>query len=238
MFPDLDGDAFKIAVRSVERAINRLSEPKSNDLLVSLKDVGSFGKRVLPDDDSSFIWGPVGAGVTDDPVDDLQKLYARFVAQYDEQPQYHRDDAAIWKPVREKLAERNLASRLQSKTITSEIDRVEFEHAWKNGAWHCYQPLSFDLTTDENIREKAARWTGHMMALSKGREAFKPHFLVGMPSDEQLRGAYQSAIKILKMSPIESQIFEESKIDDLVDQIESEMRAHDAGNSERTGADD
>jgi Protein of unknown function (DUF3037) len=155
MFPDLNGDAFKGSVKSIERAIARLAAPEASDLFARLKDAGAFAKAVLPDDDSSYIWGPVGSGLTADPAETLEMLYNRFVARYDEHHRQHRDDAAIWKPVRDRLAERKLADRLQAKTISSSLDCVEFEHAWKNGAWHCYQPLSFDLANEENIRDKA-----------------------------------------------------------------------------------
>jgi len=52
--------------------------------------------------------------------------------------------------------ELKVASILEKKTIATSKDEVEFEHAWKNGNWHCYQPLSFDLATVDSIQEKAA----------------------------------------------------------------------------------
>jgi hypothetical protein len=80
-------------------------------------------------------------------------------------------------PVRDRLAELKLADRLQPKTIASPFDRVEFDHAWKNGKWHCFQPLSFDLANEETIREKARRWAGQMLALKEATEPFKLYFL-------------------------------------------------------------
>jgi hypothetical protein len=100
---------------------------------------------------------------------------------------------------------------------------VDFEHAWKNGEWHCYQPLSFDLANEENIRDKARRWAGHMLALKDASEPFRPYFFVGSPSDQSLARAYEAAISILKLSPGEPQVIEENRIDDLVHQIEDEI---------------
>src|SRR5262249_22303541 len=154
-----------------------------------LKDAGVFAKSVLPIDDSSYVWSSVGSGITANPTDTLEKLYFRFVARYDEQHRYNRDDAAIWKPVRDRLADRKLADRLQAKIIISPLDKVEFEHAWKNGAWHCYQPLSFDLSSEDTIRDKARRWAGHMLALQGASEPFHPYFFVGAPHDNNLKRA-------------------------------------------------
>jgi hypothetical protein len=228
MFPDLDSDALKSSLRGLEKAVKRLATADGSDLLATLTDAGQLARTVLPADDTSFIWGPVGSGITTNPSETLERLYQRFIALYDERQAHHRDDAAIWKPVRDRLAEKNLAGRLQPKTIISSVDKVDFEHAWKNGAWHCYQPVSFDLANDENIRDKARRWAGHMLALGDSSDRFKLHFFVGAPADLSLHSAYRAAIGILKLSPGDPEVIEETGIDELVHQIEDEIRAHDA----------
>src|SRR5690606_2275015 len=108
------------------------------------------------------------------------------------------------------------------------IDRVLFDHAWKNGDWHCYQPLSFDLASAESIREKAARWSGHMTGLSKSPEHIRPYFLVGPPERAALFDDYQRAIELLRASQLEPLGFEESNAVALVDLIEDEINMHDA----------
>jgi hypothetical protein len=226
IFPDLNAEAFKTAVRSIERAIKRLAS-EADDLFAAFADAGAFAKKVLPDDDSSFIWGPIGSGLTSDPVDTLDKLYDRFVGRYDERAPYHRDDADVWKPVRDRLEQLNLADRLQAKTIRSSLDHVEFKHALKNGGWHCYQPISFDLANEENIREKARRWVGHMLALQDASEHFKPYFFIGLPSDRNLSSACDAARRILELSPGQPQIVEETMIETFIHGIEDQMRSHD-----------
>jgi hypothetical protein len=110
MFPDLNGDALKGSLKNIERAIKHLASPQAGDLFARSKDAGAFARAVLPEDDSSFVWGPVGSGLTANPAETLSRLYSRFVARYDEQQRQHRDDAAIWKPVRDRLAERSLGT--------------------------------------------------------------------------------------------------------------------------------
>lgn len=226
MFPDLDGASLRESLKAVERGIQRLARKSRNDLLSPLSDAGSYARYVLPEDDTSLVWGPIGSGVARDASKTLEDLFDRFVARYDERHVHHRDDAAVWKPVKDRLAQEQLADCLRPKTIVSPVDRVEFAHAWKNGVWHCYQPLSFDLANEETIREKARRWAGTMLALKDSAEPFKPHFFVGLPTSTELSEAYRAAIRILQLSPGEPQIIEETKIDDLVRQIENEIRAH------------
>ena len=211
------------------------AEPQGANLLASLKDARSFGRQVLPDDDSSFLWGPVGSGLTADPAETLAQLYDRFVTRYDGRPRQHRDDATVWRPVRDRLVELRLADRLQPKTIASPFDRVEFDHAWKNGEWHCFQPLSFDLANEENIREKARRWAGKILALKEATEPFKPYFFVGAPSDRALEGAYRAALKILTLSPLSSEVIEETRLDDLVGLIAKEIHQADECSAPQNG---
>lgn len=226
MFPTLNGEAFKSALKMVARRVEKVGDREAGDMFSSLGDAASFARRVLPDDDSSFVWGPIGSGVTAEPRETLDKLYARFVTQHEGKQRSTRDDAAVWRPVRDLLLARNIADCLQPKTISSQVDRVEFDHAWKNGAWHCYQPLSFDLASGDNIREKAARWAGHMFALQGSDEAFKSYFVVGAPSDPKLHDAYRRALRLLRLSPGDPEVIEEDAAENLVDRLEDELKAH------------
>jgi hypothetical protein len=229
MFPDMEKSHLMGGLHAIERGISRLREQDLSGLIVAPGDAGLFAKRVLPDDDSSLIWGSIGSGITRDPAATLDKLYGRFVSLYDETTRSGRDDAAVWQPVRDKLIERHLADRLIPKTIVSPIDKVEFDHAWKNGAWHCYQPLSFDLASGDSIREKAARWSGHMTGLSKSREEVRPYFVVGAPADPALDDDYRRAIDLLRASAMAPAVYEESQVDTLIDHIADKIASHDAG---------
>jgi hypothetical protein len=125
---------------------------------------------------------------------------------------------------------KKLGSRLQEKVIGGPVDDVSFKHAWKNGRWHVYEPVSFDLADADGIKEKARGWLGHLAAVVAGGEdvePFKPYFIVSAPSDEKLRKAYDSAVAILRQVPNDPEIFYETQVDDLVAKIEDEMRAHD-----------
>ena len=226
IFPDVDTRLLTTTLKKIEQSALRFSRSERNSLLTSSNGAEAIAKTILPHDDSSFVWSSVGTGVTRDPRCTLDQLYSRFVAKYDEVARPHRDDAAVWKPVRDRLAELQLANRLEAKVIVSPVDRIEFEHAWKNGAWHCYQPLSFDLANEDSIKDKARKWAGQMLALKDSTEKFKTHFFVGLPSDENLLSAYQDAIGILKLSPSAPEVVEETHIEDFVRQIEIEILSH------------
>ena len=228
MFPDMEKSDLMSGLHAIERGVARLRDREMSGLLTTSKDAATLARTVLPDDDLSLIWGEMGSGITRDVSLTLDKLYDRFVGHYDDSQRTGRDDAAVWQPVRDRLIERNLAERLQPKVIVSPIDEVEFDHAWKNGAWHCYQPLSFDLTTGDGIRQKAARWSGHMTGLSQAPEPVRPYFIVGAPSDPALEVDYRRAIDLLKASALAPAVFDETQVDTLIDHIQDAIAGHDA----------
>jgi hypothetical protein len=230
-FPDLERSAFTSLMHSVQRSLQKISDTLgAADLLLTPADAATYAREAVPIDDSSLQWGPVGSGLTENPEATFERLYGRLVARYDTRAPNRRTDDDVWRPVRQQLEERHLDTKLQVKTIRGRVDEIVFRHAWKNGRWHVYEPVSFDLADAEGIKTKAREWFGHLSAVVVGGDAepFQPHFIVGQPCDEALQPAYKAAIAILRSAPNEPEIFSESDVDQLVSQIEDEVRSHGA----------
>jgi hypothetical protein len=236
-FPDVSRDAFTSAIRTVRRGIGAVAKRQFNEALFRRDgDARTFASMVIPHDDSSFQWSPCSSGVSNDPDKTLERLYARLVTRYD-RPSHHtgRSDDDIWRPIRDKLAQRHVPIDLGPKTISGATDEIEFRHAWKNGQWHAYEPVSLDLADADGIKDKARRWRGHLAAVGDGaQENLMLHFIVGAPSDTALMPAYKSAVEILRGSAFSPDIYEEGDVDTLVERIEDKARAHAARDSERS----
>jgi hypothetical protein len=233
MFPDLDRDAFVSTMRTIERQLGRVAERLANDgLVISDGDASSFAREVLPTDDSSLQWSPAGGGLTDAVEKVFDRLCARFITRYDTKQTARRSDDEIWKPVRQLIAERALMVDLEPKVIVGSDDKIEFQHAWKNGAWHIYEPVSLDLADAEGIQRKAYRWLGQLTSLGQTSEPFEANFIVGAPSDPTLDLAYRRALRILG-KPDNVTVYEEADVGELVDRIEDEVRLHNAEDQAR-----
>lgn len=228
MFPDLDREAFKSSVRVIERAVKDLAATYAKDDLFPLPgDALAMARSVLPHDDSSLQWSPVGGGLTSDPTATLEHLFERLVARYDSKAErIKRTDEDVWRPVKERLDRAGISAQLRPTVIHGRVDEIKFEHAWKNGVWHCYEPLSFDLADAEYIKDKARRWSGFLSTVRDAADQFKPIFIVGAPHDEKLMPAFTTAVEILRNSPVPPDIFAESDVDQLAAQMEAEISAH------------
>lgn len=219
VFPDVNGAVLKHDLVRIEKAFNKLSTNEDPDLFSDSYDVMNFAHRVVGVDDSALVWSISGSGVTSDAEKTLNALHSRFISQYDQEVLHRRDDADVWKPFRDKLSELRIAEIFEPKIIQSPINEVEFDHAWKNGVWHCVQPISFDLVTAAGIQEKAAKWVGNLQGLSKATENFCPYFLVGAPSDPTMTRAYQRAVEFLREAPLAPTVVLEAEMEKFADEF-------------------
>lgn len=228
IFPDLDREGFVDSMRSIDRGIGLIRKQVSSEgFFASQKDAACYARMVLPKDDSSLQWSPVSAGLSDDLEATCERLYERFVSRYDQSSPKRKSDDDVWRPVREMLSNRGVELNLETKKITGKTDSIEFNRAWKNGCWHAYEPLSFDLADADGIKDKARKWRGHLAAVSEGiSEEIQLHFLLARPEKQSLLNAYESAVEILKGAPFNPVIFEESEVKSFVDTIEDEVREH------------
>lgn len=231
MFPDLDSAAYKSAIKAAERSLRKAERMMSNEgMLKSDNTALDFGKIAVPLDDSALQWSPIGGGLTSDPQATFDQLYQRLVTHYDKSSVRHRSDDDVWRMVAAQLKEHQVPVDLQPKKVEGRTDSVEFRHAWKNGNWHVYEPLSFDMADADNIKDKARRWLGHLTAVKNGvKEDLQVHFIVGRPQTKTLVPAYEQALEIIRGVPFKNEVFEENQIESVVRKIEDEVRQHQAG---------
>ncbi len=215
VFPSVDTDVFRARMRRLQTAFDQIAEGDFSAVQATEQDktgrIEQLVHSVIRVDDSSLQWSSVGSGLSKDLPATLSDLFQRFVTKYDSDfANAPRKDDDVWKHFRTALEKRNVLSHLREKVIAVADDSVKFEHAWKNGAWHCYEPLSFDLSSVASIREKAHRWLGQVSSIKDAREDFRVYFLVGKPTDSGLNEAYEKAVSILRKAPASEVVEEES----------------------------
>ncbi len=230
-FPGVDGDVFKSLMRHVQSRIEEMGDRLKSDLPLEgmPASVMEIAHAILPADDSSLQWSPSGSGLTENLSQTLESLFNRLVARYDERPQQERrSDEEVWRKYRKSLESRHVLKHLQPKKITVQDDEVEFQYSWKNGVWHCLEPVSLDLSSAESIREKAHRWLGQVMSVRDAREQFKVYLLLGEPQQEALRPAFEKAVSILGKLPVENEIVREERAAEFSERFAHEIETHEA----------
>jgi hypothetical protein len=232
MFPDMDRDGFKSLMRYIEAQVDQVGARLQAELPFEdmPSDAGALARSVLPHDDSSLQWGPVGGGLCEDPRQKLEDLFARYVVRYDDKEVTRsRTDEEVWSRFKRALDERHVTARLQPKTIAVADDEVEFAHAYKNEQWHCIEPVSLDLALADSIKDKAHRWLGQITSVTSASERFRIYFLVGAPREPSLRESYENALRILAKVPVDHTIVTEDEAPQFADRLGELIENHERG---------
>lgn len=91
---------------------------------------------------------------------------------------------------------------------------------------HCLEPVSFDLSSPDGIKDKAHRWLGRITSIATTSDKFRLYFMVGQPQDEELGAAFDSALSILGKMPVETAIFREQQGEELSELLVKEVEKH------------
>ena len=230
-FPSVDSEVFRARMKRLQTTFDQIAEGDFSGAGAASHEaagrIEQFVHSVIRVDDSSLQWSSVGNGLSKDLPATLLALFQRFVTKHDaDLSSAPRKDDDVWKHFKTELDKRNVLPHLEEKVIAVADDSVKFEHAWKNGAWHCYEPLSFDLSSDASIKEKAHRWLGQVSSIKDAREDFRVYFLVGKPTDLGLKEAYEKAVSILRKAPV-SKVVEEESAEEFSKSVANAISRHD-----------
>ncbi|HEY4150726.1 MAG TPA: DUF3037 domain-containing protein [Chitinophagaceae bacterium] len=115
----------------------------------------------------------------------VNDLFYRLVEKYNSEPAAElKTDSHAWAKVYKSHFDRyGITPRLKEHTVNTNTDKITFDKAWKNGAWHCYQSLEFDLKKEDTIKNKVYKWFGIVKALQTSNEKLNLYFLTTSPQN-------------------------------------------------------
>lgn len=227
-FGDIDDKGFRLLIAHVERRFDALAEEINNQLAFDgyPENIEKIAKQVVPQDDGSLIWSPQRGGITQNPGEELQRLYQRYIGRhYQSNEKARRDDPQVYREVYRKAFERKeIAPSIVEHEVIAPLASHVFKHAWKNGLWNVYETLSFDLLDTDSIERKAHTWYGRSMHLLNAREKPKLNFLLGKPSLKSHMGKYEQAKLILGSAGNDVRLVEEEDASAFAEELESKIR--------------
>jgi hypothetical protein len=229
MFGRIDGASFRATASYIERKVTEVSERLAGGLLFHdpTQSLQSILSEVVPPDDTAIRFVPGGVGITENPGLTLEELFGRYVTRYENLSESaRRDENDVWRVFQEPLRSKEVFPHLVPKVIRAPNYEYEFERSWKNGIWHLFEPVSFDLADERSILEKASRWVGRSMSLSDSSEPFKLFLLLGEPADPRLGAAFQRASNLLAKIPGTRELIRERDAEQFADEVEQEFQNH------------
>jgi hypothetical protein len=231
IFLAIDHAHYRALIRYLSNRFEEISKELRDSLeKPAISALSDIVRRVLPPDDSSLQWSEPGGGFTDNIEEALSGLYLRLVERYvhgTELPS--RTDEEIAKPFKTRLERKRVAQFVRPKEIATADYHYEFPFARRNGSWHVYQPVSFDLIDPDSILEKGVRWFGRGSALHESSESFKIHFLLGEPKRRETQRAFDHAQRLLEKIPGETELVRERELESFADAVAEDIARHESG---------
>jgi len=230
-FPGSRATHIKRVIASINKTLSEIS--KRNGLLdfKGDNDALTMACNALIQDDSAFQWSTLKSGITSNASAKTEALFSMFASRYlDKSSRDRVTDGDIWRNFKSSLPNQKIIDCFTNKTISVSDDSIEFDHAWKNGIWHCIEPLSFDLKSPDRIRDKAHKWLGQIASVAQTSDEFKVYFLLGNPDNSDLAEAYLSAQQILRKCPADVELIGPDRYAEfgkaITDQIVSHNQMH------------
>src|SRR5437870_7897264 len=158
MFLDVNGEHLRSLMRYIQARFEEYATKLNGELPLDgrPKSIMEIATSILPKDDSSLQWSEPNGGITEDPAATMEQLYTRMVEKYEQRVQLpSRTDDEVWRYYRKALETKQVLARLQPKRIIAKDDEYQFDHAWKNGCWNLYEPVSMDLMAADSVRHQA-----------------------------------------------------------------------------------
>lgn len=187
-FGDINGNYLLATLKQFEKEVEIIAKRlESADLFTEYKSIFEITNSILPKDDSSLVCSEILEGVDIKAEAAFDDLFDRLINRYNEElSSEQHDDQYAWRKIYKQYFDKyNITPKLKSHSIQTKYDTINFDKAWKNGAWNCYQTLSFDLKKSESIRNKVYKWSGILTELKDAEEDLHLYFLTIGPSKHQ-----------------------------------------------------
>lgn len=181
-FNDVNGLYLISTLKHFENELDIIAH-RLGEIFTHYPSLSEITNSILPKDDSALFSSELMFAIDIDPRSAIDDLFSRLIDKYShETDKESHDDKYVWRKVYKQYFDKyQLTNKLSQHTVTTNHDNIEFDKAWKNGIWNCYQTLSFDLKRTDSIKNKVYKWSGILSELEKSNQELNLFFLTIQP---------------------------------------------------------
>jgi len=229
-FVDLNGHSLLNALKQFDKEINVVSKRLSAiDLFESYSSIEEITNSILTKDDSALECCSLNSGIDISGQAALDDLFDRLINKYnhDTEKDTH-DDKYVWRKVYKKHFDENgITNKLKEHIVQTNHDVIQFDKAWKNGVWNCYETLSFDLKRTDSIKNKVYKWSGILSELENSNESLHLYFLTVSPSKNKTIKKFIEDTLNRQSERIQVSIVTEKQAESFAVSVKKQIEAHD-----------
>jgi hypothetical protein len=229
MFPKAEGQKTIQTLNRFRKKLLIKKEELSSMFKPSIL-IDELTASVLPKDATvlQFSAGQTGLDVDLDAA--LHFLFKELVDKYagDTNKSETLSDEDVWKQKYKQHFERaGIINKLSTHIIKTKNDKFEFDFAWKNEIWHCYEPISFELSSQDAIKDKVYRWAGKLQGIKQTDEKVSVTLLSSLSQENSKMKPFINEYLNNDDQNVEVEVVFNDKAEELVTKISKEMKEHD-----------
>jgi hypothetical protein len=219
------------SVKTIQEALNIFSSRLNSEFVFrKISSLTEITNGILPKDDSALIFSEIKKTLDIDVQATVEDLFSRFVNVHlvDDEDEEVRRDKEVWNKVYKKhFDDYGISSHLGAHKVKTKNDELEFEKAWKNDVWNCFETVSFNLTRPDAIKNKVYKWVGKLDELNSSTEEVHIYLLSVLPHDHsELNKFINKKIKEKATKNMKIDLVSENDIDGVAKRIKKEIDRH------------
>jgi len=230
-FPNINSRYLVRSIKAIQDELANCSAKLKTELtFTQVNSVEEITKTTLPKDDSALVFSEIKKTLDVSVDATISDLFPRMVSTHlmDEEDEEVRKDKEVWTKVYKKhFDDYGISSHLSAHRVKTADDELEFDKAWKNGAWNCFESVSFNLTRPDAIKNKVYKWVGKLEELSTAKEQMHIYLLSVLPSEySELDKFIAKKIKEKATENVKIDLISEGEIDRIAKKIKKEIDSH------------
>jgi len=229
-FPDVNTRYLNSTLKFLQAQFSNLGHKISQELpLDEMRTIEDITKSVLPKDDSSLIFSEAKKGrdvsVEVACVDLYERVVLRNISEQDEVEL--RNDREVWNKVYKNYFEKHkISNYLHPHAVKTKNDELQFERAWKNGKWNCFETVSFNLTRPDSVKNKVYKWAGKLEELSSSKEPISLYLLSVLPDNDELKKFINRKLNNKDFDHSKVKLITEDEAESLAKKFQKEIESH------------
>ena len=229
-FPNTNSRYLIKSVKTIQHDLQLFAQRFTSELSFDkIESVDQITRQVLAKDDSALIFSEIKKTLDVDIHATINDLFSRFVnINLTEEDDEVRRDKEVWNKVYKKhFDEYGISGHLKHHNIKTANDELEFDKAWKNGVWNCFETVSFNLTRTDAIKNKVYKWVGKLDELNTSAEPKHIYLLSVLPHGHPgLKAFIKKMITDKSTDNTEIDIVSEEQVQDITEKIKLEIDSH------------
>ena len=230
-FPNINSRYLIKSIKTIQDELENYSDRLKSELIFSqIASVEEITKATLPKDDSALVFSEVKKTLDISVDSTISDLFTRLVSVHlaEEDDEEVRRDKEVWTKIYKKhFDDYGISSHLSTHKVKTADDELEFDKAWKNGAWNCFESVSFNLTRPDAIKNKVYKWVGRLEELSTTKESMHIYLLSVLPNEySELDKFITKKIKEKSTNHVKIDLVSEGEIDRIAKKIKKAIDKH------------